>query len=123
MFSLSFLDLDLLSSSEFAKPQVHKFMIVDEASAPSSPSYTLQSQYVLFDEVELLLRHSDVPQVPEYPEGQAEEDQQRSRQHEKVPETQRCKDPDEQEDEADDVKNHSQRQKDGALLLRHSRSG
>lgn len=51
------------------------------------------SQYVRFDQVELLLGHREVPHVPEDPEDQAEEDQQRPAQHEKVPETQRCKDP------------------------------
>lgn len=76
----------------------------------------------MFGQVQLLLRHNEVPHVPEYPEHQAEENQQRSGQHKKVPETQRCEDPEEEEDEADDVKNHSQRQEDdGVLPLLHSR--
>lgn len=78
----------------------------------------------MFDEVQLLLRHSEVPQVPEYPEHQAEEYQQRSGQHEKVPESQRCKDPDEEEEDADDVQDHSQRQEeDGGLPLLHGGAG
>lgn len=125
------------------EPQVHKFMIFDEAASicPASPliivfarlkkssssastdSVHLQSylQYVCFGQVELLLRHSEVPHVPEYPEDQAEEDQQRSGHHKKVPETQRCEDPSEEEAEADNVKNQSQRQEDdGDSSLLHS---
>lgn len=77
----------------------------------------------MFWQVELLLRHSEVSHVPEYPEDQADKDQQRPGQHEKVPETQRREDPQEEEDEANDVQNHSQRQEeDGVLPLLHSRA-
>lgn len=84
----------------------------------------LWSEYVLFVQVELFLGQSEVPQVPKYPEDQAEEDQQRPGQHEKVPEAQRCEDPDKEEDEAGNVHNHSQRQEaDGAPSLLHGWAG
>lgn len=108
-------------------------MIINQSDlpAPSSapvarPALSAQlgsrrgSQYVMFVQVELLLGHDEVPQVPEYPGDQAEEDQQRPGQHEEVPETQRGEDPDEEEQQADDVHNHSQRQAAlGAAALLH----
>ncbi|KAE8277373.1 hypothetical protein D5F01_LYC24710 [Larimichthys crocea] len=73
-------------------------------------------------EVELLIGHCEAPQVPAYPEEQAEEGQQRSGQDEKVPETEGCEDPDEEQDEADDVKNQSQsKEEGGALSILHGR--
>lgn len=63
----------------------------------------LQLQYVSLRQVELLLGHGEVPHVPEYPAHQAEENEQRSRKHEKVPETQRRKYPDEEEGKADSI--------------------
>lgn len=67
----------------------------------------------MFGQVELILGHSEVRHVPEYPEDQAEKDQQRPGQHEKVPETQRCKDSSEEENEADNVHNQSDGQEEG----------
>lgn len=79
------------------------------------------SQYVLLGQVELLVRHLDVPHVPEYPKERTHEDQQRSGQHKKVPETQRCKDPNKEEDKSGDVENHSNGHEDAGILpLLHS---
>ncbi|CAJ1075550.1 hypothetical protein FQA47_016097 [Xyrichtys novacula] len=79
----------------------------------------IRSQYVHFSQVELLLGHCEVSQVPEYPEHQTEEDDQRSRQDKKVPETQWGEDPDKKEDEADHIHDHCHGQKDdgGSPLL------
>lgn len=76
----------------------------------------LQSQDVLLEQVELFLGHGQMPQVPEYPGDETEEDQQRSRQHEKVPKTQRCKDPDEEQEDADDVQNQSYDEEEDRVL-------
>lgn len=79
-----------------------------------------RSQYVRFTEVELLLRHGEIPEVPEYPQNQAEEYEQRPRQNKKVPVRQWGKDPDEEQEEAHDVQKDGQADKEGgALALFH----
>lgn len=67
----------------------------------------------MFGQVELLIGHSEGRHVPEYPEDQAEEDQHRPGQHEEVPETQRCENPNEKENEADNVHDQSDGQEEG----------
>lgn len=101
-------------------------MTPDEAPASVRPSGWFHppspSRYVRIHQVELLVGHCEAPQVPAYPEEQAEEGQQRSGQDEKVPETEGCEDPDEEQDEADDVKNQSQsKEEGGALSILHGR--
>lgn len=113
---MSFLDLDLSHSGKMEAcrvPPVDKFGIL-HASFSILPhlyvrvSFSIQSQYVVLRQVELLLGHGQVPHVPEYPEDQAEEDEHRSRQHKKVPKTQRCEDPYKEQGEAHNVQEHSQ---------------
>lgn len=74
----------------------------------------------MFGQVELLLRHGDVSHVPEDPEDQAEEHQQRSGQNKEIPVSQGCKDPDEEEEEAHNIQEYGDGQEDdGVLSLLH----
>lgn len=78
------------------------------------------SQDVRFDQVELLLGHGEVPHVPENPEDQTEEDEQRPGEDEEVPVTQRGEDPDEEEGDADDVQDGGEgHEEDGVVPLLH----
>lgn len=78
------------------------------------------SQDVAFVQVQLVIRHGQGPHVPEDPENEAEEDEQRSRQHEKVPETQRSEDPNEEQQQSHHVQDDGDGQEEaGAAVLLH----
>lgn len=74
----------------------------------------LSPMFVSFGQDQLLVRDGEAPYVPKYPEDQAEEYKQGPGQHKEVPETERCKDPQQKDDETNDVKNKRQDQEEDA---------
>lgn len=87
------------------------------AGGPVFSQSTTSHAWDSFWQDKLLVRHGEAPQVPEYPEDQADENKQRSRQHKEVPESEWCKEPQEEEDEADNITNQSQNQEENAAAI------
>ncbi|KAF6737331.1 hypothetical protein FQA47_016097 [Oryzias melastigma] len=83
------------ASQSSPRIQSTEFLVLHGLPEKSSSLLILhRSQNVVLGQVELLLGHGQVPHVPEDPEDQAEEHQQRAGQHEEIPVAQRREDPD-----------------------------
>lgn len=78
------------------------------------PKVHISSSYPCSLGQEFTVRHCDVPQVPKDPKHQTKKDDDRSRQDEKVPKTDRCKNTNEEENQSDYVEQNGQEEKDAA---------